>query len=106
MRSNMSRMPVKALLNRSGVTTRLLPSGGFIESYVRRPFPGSQVSERMRPLGSWVNKAKKKGRGPDPQPFFSAHCGTISPFLYLQDSLRTLRQAVDLPSQDEMEDDE
>src|SRR5918994_4464623 len=29
-----------------------------------------------------VNKGMKKGRGLDPQPFFSARCGTISPFLY------------------------
>src|SRR5918995_6514965 len=36
-----------------------------------------------------VNKGMKKGRGLDPQPFFSARCGTISPFLYLQDSLRS-----------------
>src|SRR5919112_6221731 len=30
-----------------------------------------------------VNKGRKKGRGLDPQPFFSARCGTISPVLYL-----------------------
>src|SRR5215218_10870391 len=43
---------------------------------------------RMSLLGDSVNKGKKrKDRGPDPQPFFSARCGTISPFLYLQDSV-------------------
>ena len=43
--------------------------------------------ERVLSEGGRI-RVRRKGRGPDLQPFFSAHCGTISPFLYLQDSLR------------------
>jgi hypothetical protein len=45
-------------------------------------------------LGTWVNKGKKKSRGPDPQLFFSARCGTISPFLYPGSASDAVRRAL------------